>query len=111
MLREGIDDFLSVNWLEYFGRIDRTAQLTCVREHIRLKGLSPNARFAILNIDQVIDYVSKESLDNRLLSVLHEPGGPDPSHAGIYGYGPEDELIADLIAQNVVDVQPAREPE
>jgi hypothetical protein len=33
---------------------------------------------------------------------------PDrPSHAGIFGYGPEDEMIAQLIADSIVESRPA----
>ena len=101
--------FLSVNWLEYFDFPDRQAQLTQVRQVIEL-ALAANGRFAVLNVGEVIDYVSKNGPDNRLLSVLNEPTAGDPSHSGIHGYGLEDDWVADLLAEIVQETYPAKEP-
>jgi hypothetical protein len=68
------------------------------------------AKFAVLNVRTVINYVRENGPDNRVLSVLHEPEEDDPSHSGIYGYGFEDDWVADLIAEVVQEIHPAREP-
>jgi len=39
---------------------------------------------------------------------LHEPEDFDPSHAGIYGISHDDDLVAELIAQVVLESHPAR---
>jgi len=48
-----------------------------------------------------------KSPDGCRLQVRHLPLERSPSHTGIYGYTPEDELIADLIAQTVTAIHPA----
>lgn len=103
------DEFLSVNWLEYFGLTDCREQMSQVRQNIRLN-LAPMAKFAVLNVGNVINYVRENGPDNRVLSVLHEPEEDDPSHSGIHGYGFEDDWVADLIAEVVQEIHPAREP-
>lgn len=103
------DEFLSVNWLEYFGLKDCQEQMSQVRQNIRLN-LAPRAKFAVLNVGNVINYVRENGPDNRVLSVLHEPEEDDPSHSGIHGYGFEDDWVADLIAEVVQEIHPAREP-
>ena len=108
MLNPG-HDFLSVNWLEYFDLPDQQAQLTQVRQNIRLN-LAPRAKFAVLNVGNVINYVRENGPDNRALSVFHEPEEDDPSHSGIHGYGFEDDWVADLIAEVVQETHPAKEP-
>jgi hypothetical protein len=53
--------------------------------------------------------VQSNAPDARTLAAHHEPIPPfDPSHSGIYGYTADDDLIADLIAQVVKEVYPAR---
>jgi len=103
------DEFLSVNWLEYFGLKDCQEQMSQVRQNIRLN-LAPRAKFAVLNVGNVINYVRENGPDNRVLSVFHEPEEDDPSHSGIHGYGFEDDWVADLIAEVVQETHPAKEP-
>lgn len=103
------EEFLSVNWLEYFGLKDCQEQMSQVRQNIRLN-LTPRAKFAVLNVGNVINYVRENGPDNRALSVFHEPEEDDPSHSGIHGYGFEDDWVADLIAEVVQETHPAKEP-
>ena len=103
------EEFLSVNWLEYFGLKDCQEQMSQVRQNITLN-LTPRAKFAVLNVGNVINYVRENGPDNRALSVFHEPEEDDPSHSGIHGYGFEDDWVADLIAEVVQETHPAKEP-
>lgn len=103
MLKEK-DKFLSVNWMEYFGDISRKAQLTKIREHIALS-LAASGLFAILNVGEIISQVERNS--EKELAVLHKPTPDDPSHSGVSGYGYEDDLVADLIAEVVLKTYPA----
>ncbi len=107
MLRPA-DPGLSVNWLEYFDLSDQPAQIAQVRQTIGLT-LRANGKFAVLNVGEVIDHVEKNDPNGRVLDVLHEPQEEDESHAGIYGYGIEDFLVANLIAEVVIEIYPARE--
>ncbi len=99
------EEFLSVNWLEYFDLPDRQAQITQVRQVIRLK-LQAKAKIAVLNVGGILDRIHRNSA--RVLAVLHEPEQDNPSHSGIHGYTHEDDLVADLIAEEVRETYPAR---
>ncbi len=106
------EPYLSVNWLEGTGASLRARQLAIVRQHLRNKGrtLSPKGRLAVLNLQIAFDHVRSGTPDARRLAAHHEPELPaDPSHSGIYGYTNDDVLIADLLAEAVREVYPARE--
>ncbi len=103
--------YLSVNWLECTGATSRTQQLAVVRHHLTQKGLrlQPKGRLALLHLQTVVDHVQSNTPDTRRLTAHHEPIPPhDPSHSGIYGYTADDHLIADLIAEAVLEVHHAR---
>jgi hypothetical protein len=101
------DDYLSVNWLEYFGDIGRQEQLTEIRRHITLT-LAATGKFAILNVGKALQHVRTHS-DKRNVAILHEPIPEDDSHSGIHGYSHEDDLVADLIAEVIQETHPAKE--
>lgn len=104
MLRP-VDDFLSVNWLEYFGNIDQDSQIDKVRECIELS-LAASGLFAILNVGEIIAKVLNEC--EKQISVKQEPTAVDPSHCGIYGYQHEDDMVADLISDLVLKTYPSK---
>ena len=105
-LRE-LEQYLSVNWLEYLGLGDRDSEIAEVRRVLVAKGrnLGTTARLAVLNAGVLREHVASASADHRVLDILHEPEPKDPSHAGIYGLRRDDTLmeIAELIAQAVQD--------
>lgn len=101
------DDFLSVNWLEFFRLYDRLEEIREVRKVLRLAP-GANAKIAVLNVGETITYIRIRSPDSRELSVLHVPEKDDPSHSGIYGLRYDDHLIADLIAEMIQEIYPAR---
>lgn len=103
-----IEEYLSVNWLEFFHLADRQKEIREVRKGLRLK-LGAKAKIAVLNVGEAINYVRTQSPDARNLKVLYEPEEDDPSHSGIHGFRYDDHLIADLIAETVQEVYPARE--
>lgn len=106
------DKYLSVNWLEFLQLCNRKNEIGAVRKVLGSKlNLNAKAQIAVLNAGKIIDYVRTKSQDARKLRVSHEPEETDPSHSGIYGYGYDDQLIADLIAEMVHENYPAREPE
>jgi hypothetical protein len=108
MPRSKKDPYLSVNWLEYFDLPDQPAQIAQLRQTIGLT-LAANGKFAVLNVGEVIDFVEKNDPDKRVLDVLHEPEEDDKSHSGIYGYSSEDIGVAQLIAEVVIEIYPAKE--
>lgn len=109
MLREG-EGYLSVNWLEELRCSDRESEIRDLRALYAAKlRVGASARIAVLNVGTLRTKVQNETPDKRLLQVLHEPEEPgDPSHAGIYEILREDEIVAELIAQVVLESHSAR---
>jgi hypothetical protein len=109
MMRE-TEEYLSVNWLEVLKSPSRVSQIRDLQElYTKKLKVGATARIAILNVGALRSKVERESPDSRLLRVLHEPEEPDdPSHAGIYEIPHDDEIIAELIAQVVLEKYPAR---
>lgn len=108
MLREA-EEYLSVNWLEALRRSDRASQMRDLQElYARKLRVGANARIAILNVGIVRSKVERESQDRRVLRVLHDPETDDPSHSGIYDIPYDDDVVAELIAQVVLENHPAR---
>jgi hypothetical protein len=109
MLRDG-EEYLSVNWMEYLNCSNKRDEILALQGiYSRKLSVGTTARIAILNVGAIRTKVARESPDMRRLRVLHEPIIPeDPSHAGIYDFSTEEELIAELIAQTVLEKYPAR---
>lgn len=109
MLR-ATDEYLSVNWLEELRRSDRASQIRDLQElYARKLRVGAAARIAILNVGIVRTKVERDSPDRRVLRVLHAPEPDDPTHSGIYDVPHEDEIVAELIAQVMLENHPARE--
>ena len=107
-LREG-EDYLSVNWLEYLRQPDLPTALDLVRTSFQRKGfrLASNGRFSVLRIAAI----KAAEATGRQLHLRHLPSPLDESHAGIFGYAPDQDLaIAAELAALVTpqDVHPAR---
>jgi len=73
-LRE-LEQYLSVNWLEYLGLGDRDSEIAEVRRVLVAKGrnLGTTARLAVLNAGVLREHVASASADHRVLDILHEP--------------------------------------
>jgi len=109
MLREG-EQSLSVNWLEELRCSDRTSEVRALQDLYtrKMTRVGAGARIAILNVRILRTKVASESSDRRLLRVLHDPEPDDSSHSGIYEIPYDDDLVAELIAQVVLENHPAR---
>ena len=108
-----IDESLSVNWLEYLNCSSREHEISEIRNIYAstFRRVGANARIAVLNVGEVREKVLTEAKDRRNLEVLHDPKEDepsDPSHSGIYNLKPDDELIAELILETVLEDYPAR---
>ena len=88
------ENYLSVNWLEYFGENDLSAAVEQVQEIFRRKEfrMRPNGRFAVLHVGAA--KMAVQETVQRVLSIDRLPLGDDPSHAGIFGYASEDLAVA-----------------
>ena len=91
-LRQG-ENYLSVNWLEYFHVADLSTAVGKVRGVFLSKGyqVRRNGRFVVLNIGAAKSAVFEGV--RRELHVNHYPLANDPSHACILGYGPDDLMV------------------
>jgi hypothetical protein len=100
---------LSVNWLEFLKLLDRPSQIGELRQIFNKKmKVGANAKFAVLNVGQVVETVRQESEDSRDLTVLHKPAPDDESHAEILGLRQDDELIAEIVVQLIQESFQAR---
>ncbi|HLO00634.1 MAG TPA: hypothetical protein VK208_19400 [Pyrinomonadaceae bacterium] len=109
MLRDR-EEYLSVNWLEDLNRSDRKSEISALQEiYSRKLSIGTAAQIAVLNVGTLRTKVASETHDTRWLRVLHDPILPeDPSHSGIYNFSSDDEIIAELIAQTVLERYPAK---
>lgn len=102
--------YLSVNWVEELKQPDRITEIRELQDlYSRKLKVGSTARIAILNVGAFRNKVARESSDGRLLQVTHEPEFDDPTHAGIHGIPHDDEMVAELIAESVLEIHPARQ--
>lgn len=103
------EESLSVNWLESLNCSGREQEIKELQRIIANKlNVKAGARIAVLNIGAISKKVLTESMDRRIIEVLHEPSEGDPSHSGIYNLRVEDEEIAELILETVNESYSAR---
>lgn len=103
MTKGQLEEYLSVNWLEFLDKNDREEEIREIRKVLATKfQVGSTAKIAVLDVGETREYVFRNSEDARNLLVKHVPedeGPLDPSHSGIYNLKQEDVLIADMIAQ------------
>lgn len=110
-------EYLSVNWVEYFGLPNREDAIEQIRQWLSRKlDLRPSYRLALLNVGDLIARVKADTLGTVILKVLHRPDEPeqkpDPSHAGIFDLPYQDKetmlRVADALVESVLDTVPAK---
>jgi hypothetical protein len=104
------ENYLSVNWLDFFAPSDRPAQIAAVRRALESKrNIGSKARLARLHVGS-IHAVSSSGNAFVTLEVRHEPEAlpPDPSHSGIYGTQPDDLAVQERLANLVNEVFSAK---
>ena len=101
------EDYLSVNWLEYFNAPDLDAAIERVREAFDAKGyrVRPNGRFAVVGVGAAKAAIA--AAIGQPGSVEHLPLDDDQSHAGLYGYPQGDLAAAAALRARVQQVHPA----
>jgi len=107
-LRPG-EEYVSVQWLEYLKQMDRFSEIREVRRILgeRLK-MGISARIAVLNCRELCTHV--EQAADLSIRVLHEPALDDLSHSGIHDTAQDEDLIAELIVEKILESHPAVEP-
>jgi hypothetical protein len=95
--------------LEFLNCSSREDEINVIRNIYASKlKIGAKAKIAVLNVGNVCNKVLTESEDRRNLEILHDPEPSDPSHSGIYNLKHNDELIAELICETVLESYPAR---
>lgn len=104
------EEYLSVNWLEYFGVSELSGSVEGVRQAFRNKDyqVRPNARFAVLNVGAATSAIREATGTEP--GIKHLPSRKDPSHAGIFADTSEHFAIAVELAALVTskNVFPAK---
>ena len=94
------EDYLSVNWLEYFAVGSRDREIERVRDVLRAKlKLVPAGRVVVLNVGEATNAVYEHV--KHLVRIEHLPEDADPSHAGILDY-PSDEKAVAIVLQFLI---------
>ena len=106
---------LSVNWLELLNCTSREDEITRIRDiyYSTFLKIGAGAKIALLNVGETRNNVRDETTDNRNLDMIHYPFIDDDvndSHSEIRNMRPDKELIAELIAETVLETFPARRP-
>ncbi len=85
------EQYLSVNWLEFFGAAERDAAVGYVREAFQAKEyrLRPNGRFLVINAG--VARLAALEADGTEISFTHMPLPDDASHSAVLGL-PNDDL-------------------
>jgi hypothetical protein len=109
------EEGLSVNWLEFLQCISRESEIAKIRDiyYSRFGRIGAGAKIAVLNAGETRNKVREETTDSRNLDVIHFPfidDDEDDSHSEIRNMRPDEELIAELIAETVHSTFPARRP-
>lgn len=100
--------YLSVNWIEHLGCLDRPSEIAEIRRRYAATfRLKKKYRIALLNVGLTCSEVSQKSEDHRCLSATHEPVPADDSHSALLGFSDNDLLIAELILSTVLEDMPA----
>ncbi len=110
MLRES-EVSLSVNWLEFLKCSNRGEELTELRKVYsqKLERVPTRAKISVLNVGKTCQHIFGE-VPGRIIEVCHEPEPPnDYSHSGIYNLREDNQLIAELICQTILETHPGKE--
>ena len=88
------EEYLSVNWLEYFGDRDKKIAMRHVRSAFEQNfHTSENGRYAILKVRRILD-LGIQLNPPRQMSVMHLPRPDNPCHSGILGYTASETSVA-----------------
>jgi len=103
------EEYVSVQWLEYLRQMDRLSEIREVRRIFdeKLK-LGISARIAVLNCGEVCTHVEQAS--DVSIRVLHEPTSDDLSHSGRHDTAQDEDLVAELIVEKILETYLAVKP-
>ena len=113
LLRRGKNEKdLSVNWMEALYPSKRAEQIRLLQEVFsrKMRRIPAGAEFAVLYVGGLRRQVADGCPECPPLEVLHVPEPDDPSHAEIFGIERDDQLVAELLLEAVLNRYPARSP-
>ena len=97
------ENYVSVNWLEFFDGVDTAAKIGQVRDVVGRKlTLRPKGLFAVISVHE-----AKVAISDAELRIDHIPTVDDPSHAGIYTQENLDIAVELRALVTLGDVHPA----
>ena len=107
-IRDG-EEYLSVNWLEYFGKLNMSESITQLQKIFSTLdyGIKKDGRFAVLMVKDIKTVISAVS---HIPQIKHIPMQDNDSHAGIYIKINEytvAQVLARLIKNHPENVYPA----
>mgnify|MGYP005994149741 CR=1 FL=1 len=105
------EEYLSVNWLEFYNNDDRIKQIEKVVADVnRAKKTGSTSKLALFNMSTAIAAVKAITKHAIQLSATHEPISvpSNQSHAGLHGYLLDNATVENVLAEIVDDVVPAR---
>lgn len=92
------DQYLSVNWLEYFGGDSESNKRDSVHAFRRTLDVGPKSAFGIGNVGEIKRACSSSGAKAR---IVHRPRADNQAHSGIYGVPREDLNLLQMLAQDV----------
>jgi hypothetical protein len=110
LLRRDLGEtYLSVNWLEHLGAA-RELQINTLQAVFATKfaRVSAAAEFAVLNAGAIRAHITSECAMCPAIDVCHEPEPADASHTGIFGIVADDQLVAELLVEIIVERHAAK---
>lgn len=95
------EQFLSVNWIEYFGRANTADNMVKVGEEVcKHRDISGKSGcFAVINVGGAKRTIAEKHNKVLLFKDLQESN--HPSHAGVYGYTASDLGVAHTLSEMV----------
>lgn len=108
MLNGKVEEYLSLNWIEYHGS-DRSLALEEIGKIVkRIRAYTDESVLAILNVGNCIDNVKNFSDDGRELKIRHVANKANvksfkrnPSHSGVFNLKIDDDIVLELIAESI----------
>lgn len=92
------EEYMSVNWIEYFGSIGHSDAVQTICKLLRKKrGIKLNSKLVVISVGKMTEYVKKEA--NIALYVKHTPDVIDPSHSGVFNMPIDDTAVGNHIAK------------
>jgi hypothetical protein len=101
-----LEDGLSVNWVEFFGKPTPQEAVSPLRETLVKNGrtVSKSSRFALLNVQDA----KNAAAEYAAIRIFSEDDVRDPSHSLVVGYEEWNDQVSEALAKVVICTFPAQ---